>query len=133
MTTNNGRIKLLKEDVDILKAYLKASLDVQMDNHEQAAILKSVEAAEIISNEDFPNDMSRITSTIVIWDNISKTTLEFKLVHPTESNERLGKLSPLNSLGIALMGLRRGDSFVWQKAKRKKYFFVKEVRNTSYI
>ena len=92
-----------------------------------------MEEAEIISNEDFPNTASRLYSTVIIRDTIARINLEYKLVHPNETDEWNGKISPLTPFGIALMGLRKGDSFTWQLSNRRKYYSVVEIRNYTFI
>ncbi|CAL1520355.1 GreA/GreB family elongation factor [Chitinophaga sp. MM2321] len=133
-TENNEQLLMLKEDHDILTQYLKSnSPKLMYDQHLQKEHLEKMSKANVLSNDDFPNTASRLYSTVIIRDTITRTNLEYKLVPPNETDEWNGNISALTPFGLALMGLKKGESFVWQLSKKKKFYSVVEVRNSTFV
>jgi regulator of nucleoside diphosphate kinase len=131
---NKEQLLMLKEDHDVLKQYLtNDSPKLMYDQHLQKEHLEKINAANVLSNDDFPNTISRLYSTVVIRDTVTRTNLEYKLVPPAETGKWNGNISALTPFGLALMGLQKGESFIWQLSKRKKFYTVVEVRNADFI
>ncbi|RFS20101.1 hypothetical protein DVR12_20505 [Chitinophaga silvatica] len=134
ITENKEQLLMLKEDHDILRQYLiNNSPKLMYDQHMQKEHLEKINAANVLGSNEFPNTASRLYSTVIIRDSVTRTNLEYKLVPPSDSDKWNGNISALTPFGLALMGLQKGESFIWQLSKRKKYYTVVEVRNSAYI
>jgi transcription elongation GreA/GreB family factor len=133
-TVNKAPLLLLKNDYELLLQHLKEDRPTLMyDQHLQETQLGRIKTAQVLEAANFPNSVSRLYSTVVIRDTVNRINLEYKLMPPDEADEYSGCISALSLFGLALMGLREGESFTWQLSGRKKYYAVVAIRNTAFV
>lgn len=130
----NDKFILLKEDHQLLtKALENDAQFAALSDVEKAVVKNKLTNAEKVTAEDFPNTVSRLYDVITIRNIKTRLNIQYKLVPPSEKDEWSGKISAISPLGIALMGVTKGQSITWQSGKKKNYYSVMEVINGMYI
>ncbi len=133
MMSNNDLI-VLENDHQLLTKSLDS--DAQFSNLSEAernSIKSKLANAQKVSAKDFPNNVSRLYDVITIRNIKTRQNVQYRLVPPAERDDWGGKISAISPLGIALLGVVKGQSIVWQSGARKNYYAVMEVRNAEYI
>ncbi len=133
MKEKHGPIFLDEDHKLLTKALESDNRFASLSSSEKNRIKNRLNAAQAVTAEDFPNDVSRLYDRITLRNIQSRQNLEFKIVPPSESNDWLGRISAISPLGVQLMGVKEGQSVEWQTDKKKKMFVVMEVRNAMYI
>ncbi|WP_127133248.1 GreA/GreB family elongation factor [Pseudoflavitalea rhizosphaerae] len=125
---------VLQEDFQLLTSALNT------DNHflalsedEKSKIKNKLANAQQVSAADFPNNVSRLYDIITLRNIKTRQNVQFKLVPPAERDSWSGKISALSPLGIALLGVVKGQSISWQSGNKKNYYTVMEVSNAVFI
>jgi regulator of nucleoside diphosphate kinase len=114
-------IRYYHETNEICEDYAhKNTLDVLMENMSNALIL---------NNEDMPEDIVQIYSTIAVTAT-SGWCETFGLVPPFEENVRKGKISVISTLGASLIGLSEGDSLKYGLPGDLISLRIEEVRQS---
>lgn len=70
--------------------------------------------AHVISQKDIPNNVVTMNSKVVFYDDASGKESEVTLVYPSDADLAAGRISILAPVGIALLGLRVGQSIDWK-------------------
>ncbi|MBS1749854.1 MAG: GreA/GreB family elongation factor [Bacteroidetes bacterium] len=133
MSTDNTII-LLKEDHQLLTKSLEQDANFAVLNEEdKKAIKDKLTNAQQVSADDFPNTVSRLYDKITIRNIKDRINIQYQIVPPAERDHWNGKISAISPLGIALMGVTKGQNIVTHTRNRKQYYAVMEVINAMYI
>jgi regulator of nucleoside diphosphate kinase len=123
-----GSLILEKKDYVYLKRILNIS-GYAGDFETQKSLRKltdELKEAQIVNNEDMPNDVVRFNSQITLaLDNGMERTLQ--LVIPSDRDIKNSKISILTPMGAALMGYSQGDTVTWDFPGGTKEFKIVKV------
>jgi regulator of nucleoside diphosphate kinase len=121
---------LLKNDFEILNGYVKNLQGMQVNEKENfSKLYEEIKKAEIVDAENFPADIVRLNSTVVIKDLKTKRDMTITIVLPQKADIKQKKVSVLAPIGTALIGFRKGQTVSWQVPSGKKDFMIMEVSN----
>lgn len=82
-----------------------------------------LEQAKILGKDEFPRDVVRLHSRVVVRDKMARMNFTYHMALPG-SNQ-----SVVAPIGMALLGLRKGEEVKLQERNGKKYYIVMEVSN----
>lgn len=123
-----GSLILEKKDYVYLKRILNIS-GYAGDFETQKSLRKltdELKEAQIVNNEDMPNDVVRFNSQITLaLDNGIEHSLQ--LVIPADRDIKNSKISILTPMGAALMGYSQGDTVTWDFPGGTKEFKIVKV------
>lgn len=102
--------KLILTDKDYERI---SSLLIQKDSEEVDRLWEELSRAQIISQNEIPKDVVTMNSMVRIRDVPTGEEKEIILVYPNQADINLGKISILAPIGMALIGLRAGQSITW--------------------
>jgi len=131
--SSNGRtpllhplpIVLLKDDV-VLIEYL-------MSHHPQwpeiDTLKKKIQTASILDGINFPNEVARIQSTILLRDRVAKQNISYRLNLPESGATAIHNDNVFRPMGAALWGMQSGDELIWPTPKGNRYYFILSVVN----
>ncbi|HSV09796.1 MAG TPA: GreA/GreB family elongation factor [Hanamia sp.] len=130
LTATATPVILLKNDFEILNGYVKNLQGMQVNEKENfSKLYEEIKKAQIVDAEDFPNDIVRLNSTVVIKDLKTKRDMTLTIVLPQKADIKQRKVSVLAPIGTALIGFRKGQTVSWQVPSGKKDFMIMEVSN----
>lgn len=131
LTPTAAPVILLKNDFEILNGYVKNLQGMQVNEKENfRKLYQEIKKAEIVNAEDFPNDVVRLDSTVVIKDMQTKRDMTITIVLPQKADIKQKKVSVLAPIGTALIGFRKGQKVSWEVPSGKKDFMIMEVNNS---
>lgn len=78
------------------------------------ALEEELGRAHVISQKDIPNNVVTMNSKVVFYDEAASKESEVTLVYPSDADLAAGRISILAPVGIALLGLRVGQSIDWK-------------------
>jgi regulator of nucleoside diphosphate kinase len=129
-TTQQDQVILLKKDFEILNNYVKNLHGMQVNEKENFRKLsQELQKAELVSVEDFPNDVVRLDSTVVVRDIQTNRDMTITIVMPASADIKQKKVSVLAPIGTALIGFRKGQKVSWEVPAGKKDFIIMHVEN----
>lgn len=129
--TTENQVILLKKDYAILNDYVKNPHGMQVNERENFKKLsQELGKAQLVSEEDFPADIVRIDSKVVIRDMETKRDLSITIVMPQNADIKQKKVSILAPIGTALIGFRKGREVSWEVPVGTKTFMIMEVSNS---
>ena len=121
---------LLKNDFEILNGFVKNIQGMQVNEKENfSKLYEELKKAQIVDAENFPGDIVRLNSTVVIKDLKTKRDMTLTIVLPQKADIKQKKVSVLAPIGTALIGFRKGQTVSWQVPSGKKDFMIMEVSN----
>jgi len=121
---------LLKHDFEILNAHVKNLQGMQVNEKENFSKLsEELKKAKIVDAEDFPNDVVRLDSTVVIKDLQTNREMTITIVLPQKADIKQKKVSVLAPIGTASIGFGKGQKVSWEVPSGKKDFKILEVSN----
>jgi len=124
-------VTLLKDDFEVLNAYVKNVQGMQVNERENYAKLsQELKKAQLVDPADFPADVVRLDSTVVIKDLQTKREMTITIVLPQKADIKQKKVSVLAPIGTALIGFRKGQKVSWEVPSGKKDFMIMEVKNS---
>jgi regulator of nucleoside diphosphate kinase len=130
-TPAENPVILLKSDFQILNEYVKNLHGMQVNEKENFRRLsEELGKAEQVDIEDFPEDVVRLNSTVVIKDMETKRDMTITIVLPQEADIKQKKVSVLAPIGTALIGFRKGKQVSWEVPAGRKNFMIVEVDNS---
>jgi regulator of nucleoside diphosphate kinase len=130
-TATENQVILLKKDYEILNDYVKNLHGMRVNEKENFAKLsQELGKAQLVTEEDFPGDIVRIDSEVVIKDVETKRNMTITIVMPQNADIKQRKVSVLAPIGTALIGFRKGQKVSWEVPAGKKTFKIMEVNNT---
>jgi len=77
------------------------------------ALEEELGRAEVVSQKDIPNDVVTMNSIVTFVSEDTGRESEIKLVFPKDADVTKGHVSVLAPVGVALIGLRVGQSIDW--------------------
>ena len=129
-TTKQDQVILLKKDFEILNNYVKNLHGMQVNEKENFRKLsQELQKAELVSVDDFPNDVVRLDSTVVVRDIQTNRDMTITIVMPASADIKQKKVSVLAPIGTALIGFRKGQKVSWEVPAGKKDFIIMHVEN----
>ncbi len=118
---------LSKNDhVEITNFLRTNSPDLKYDRLRAEKLLGELNAAQVLSNSEVPNDVVGLNSRVRIRNTVIRQNQEFVLVLPDRVDRRFDRLSVLDPLGSALLGHRKGDTVTLLTARGKRYYAILE-------
>lgn len=72
-----------------------------------------LDRAKIVPDDQLPEDVIAMNSTVELEDLTDGEILTFTLVYPEKADAAAGKISVLAPLGTAMLGYRVGDEIEW--------------------
>lgn len=118
---------VLKEDHDLLMEYLRtAPLELHYDRRIAAGLEQQLQAAMVLGRRDFPPDVVRLGSGVLLRNVVMRQNDHYTLVlQPGECKD--GQLPVLSRLGLKTLGARRGDTITVMGPAGKRYYLLCEV------
>ena len=130
-TAIDNKVVLLKRDYQILKDYIMNLHGMQVNERENFKRLNGeLEKAKIVSEKNFPEDVIRINSQVVIKDVDNNKEMKITVVMPDHADIKEKKISVLAPIGTALIGFRKGREVSWDVPVGRKTFIIMEVDNS---
>ncbi|HXS54765.1 MAG TPA: GreA/GreB family elongation factor [Hanamia sp.] len=128
MVTN--QVILLKNDYEILNEYVKNLHGMQVNEKENFRKLsQELGKAKLVDAAEFPMDIVRLDSTVVIRDVQTKRDMTITIVMPQSADIKQKKVSVLAPIGTALIGFKKGQTVSWEVPAGKKDFIIMDVTN----
>lgn len=94
--------------------YERLALLVQhAETKSSASLEEELARAKVVSQKEIPNDVVTMNSKIKFIDLDSKKISEITLVYPKDADVTKNRVSILAPVGIALIGLRKGQFIDW--------------------
>lgn len=130
LTQTATPVILLKNDFEILNGFVKNLQGMQVNEKENfSKLYEELKKAQIVDAENFPADIVRLNSTVVIKDLKTKRDMTITIVLPQKADIKQKKVSVLAPIGTALIGFKKGQTVSWQVPSGKKDFMIMEVNN----
>ncbi|MEO8719927.1 MAG: GreA/GreB family elongation factor [Ginsengibacter sp.] len=121
---------LLKNDFEILNAYVKNLQGMQVNEKENfGKLFQELKKAKVVNAKNFPIDVVRLDSTVVIQDLQTKREMTLTIVLPQKADIKQKKVSVLAPIGTALIGFKKGHEVSWEVPSGKKNFRIIDVSN----
>jgi regulator of nucleoside diphosphate kinase len=131
ITANVNPVILLKNDFEILNGFVKNLQGMQVNEKENfRKLYDEIRKAQVVKEEDFPSDVVRLDSRVVIKDLQTKRDMTITVVLPQNADIKQKKVSVLAPLGTALIGFRKGQKVSWEVPSGRKDFKILEVDNS---
>ncbi|MEO9021611.1 MAG: GreA/GreB family elongation factor [Ginsengibacter sp.] len=131
LTPTASPVILLKSDFEILNGYVKNLQGMQVNEKENfRKLYAELKKAQIVEPEEFPGDVVRLGSMVVIKDLQTKREMAITIVLPQNADIKQKKVSVLAPIGTALIGFRKGQKVSWEVPSGKKDFKIMEVTNS---
>jgi len=109
------RITITLEDRERLEDLFASSIaEALVDKPYLRDLRGELDSAQVVSQDQIPDDVITMNSTVRLKDMKSREIESFKLVYPDEANIADGRLSILAPLGTAILGCRVGDTVRWK-------------------
>ncbi len=94
--------------------YERLALLLQHTESNNAAILEEeLSRATVVAQKEVPKDIVTMNSKVQFIDQESQKLSEVTLVYPQDADVTKGRVSILAPVGIALIGLRVGQTIQW--------------------
>ena len=130
-TATASPVILLKNDYDILNGYVKNLQGMQVNEKENfGKLYQELKKAKVVTADDFPDDVVRLDSSVVIRDMKTRRDMTITIVLPQKADIKQKKVSVLAPIGTALIGFRKGQTVSWEVPSGKKDFKIMEVSNS---
>ncbi|MBO9681135.1 MAG: GreA/GreB family elongation factor [Flavisolibacter sp.] len=130
LTIENKKRIVAKEDHLLLTEYLKKNKVV--NGNKADSMLHVVENAELLENGDFPWEVVRLNSRVIIRDKVARLNYTYTVVMPELADHKQCKVSVFSEIGSALFGNSRGNDIYWKTPKGKRYFTIMAVSQYDY-
>ncbi|RPE08638.1 transcription elongation factor GreAB [Chitinophaga lutea] len=126
----NHQLVFREDDYEMLTACLN---DGQRASTFGPQVVEALQAdfrkAKLVSKEQFPADVVRLNSKVIVKDLHNDKTMEIIVVMPDSADIKQRKISVMNPVGAALIGFRQGQQVMWQVPTGQKKFTIMEVIN----
>jgi transcription elongation GreA/GreB family factor len=126
MFTENKKRILAKEDFDLLTNYLKSNRAAAVDE-KNSAVIRLIETAQLVDDADFPWEVVRLNSKVIIRDKIARLNYTYIVVMPELADHKQCKVSAFSTIGSALLGHSRGHDIFWSTPKGRRHFTIMAV------
>ncbi len=115
-TSELPEIHVTDQDVQRLQAVVEEYASTDLADYAEALEIE-LERAHVHPQHEIPGDVMTMRSRAVFENLQTGTRRELELVYPNEADPSAGKVSILAPAGLALLGLRAGDTIRWPMAK----------------
>lgn len=130
MITTKNELVLRTDDYKLLVSYLTgANSKTAFDRLNADALQAELKKAKLVDKEDFPDDVVRINSTVLVKAEERNDVMQLILVTPDRANIKEGKISVMAPIGTALIGFRKGHKVKWRVPAGEKTFTILDVTN----
>jgi len=116
--------KLNEGDLRENKEYMYLQSEQQYYEREVRRLTSVLDAAEVIPEEDIPDEEIGIGSSFILQDLEIMESGSFTLVSSAEVDLHNGKISVVSPVGKALIGKRKGDEIAVDLPAGKVHFHV---------
>ena len=131
ITPTVSPVILLRNDFEILNGYVKNLQGMRVNEKDNFRKLsEEIRKAQIVNEEDFPTDVVRLNSHVIIKDLQTKRDMALTIVLPQKADIKQRKVSVMAPIGTALIGFRKGQKVSWDVPSGKKDFKIMEVTNS---
>jgi len=121
-------IFIMREDHNLITRYINAFKKIRsIDGRTIVRLWEQLRNAIVVEKVEFPKDVARLNSTVIVKNLETNLAVAYTIVLPGEVDKRKNKVSVLSPIGIALIGLKKGLYFSWERLAGKKNFSVLEV------
>ena len=121
----------MQEDHNLITRYMNRFKKIKnFDGNTIALFWERLRNAIIIEKGRFPRDVARLNSTVIVKNLQTNLAMAYTIVLPQEVDKRKNKVSILSPIGIALIGLKKGLCFSWERLAGKRNFSILEVYNS---
>lgn len=86
-----------------------------------------MENVQMIEDADFPWEIVRLNSKVIIRDKIARPNYTYIVAMPELADHKQCKVSLFSTIGSALFGNSRGTDIYWETPKGKRYFTIMAV------
>ncbi|MEO9210000.1 MAG: GreA/GreB family elongation factor [Ginsengibacter sp.] len=132
VTATDNQVILLKKDHAVLNDYVRNLHGMQVNEKENFRRLsEELSKAKIVAEKNFPEDVVRINSVVVIKDVATNKDMTLTIVMPEHADIKQKKVSILAPIGTALIGFRKGREVSWEVPAGKKTFIIMDVDNSN--
>jgi regulator of nucleoside diphosphate kinase len=132
MERTKKRLVLTKEDYKIIMHYINTGLAKLTFNRKDAEALESeLKKAKLVNNDQLPQDIVRLNSTVIIKEEKENKMMELTVVTPDKADIRQRLISIMSPVGTALIGFRKGERVKWKVPAGNKTFTILDVQNQS--
>jgi regulator of nucleoside diphosphate kinase len=111
-------LTLGKSDHTKLYALGEAGLDRTPDLAE--VLLTELDRAKVVADDKLPDGVVRMGSR-VSYETNAGTAQTVTLVYPVDADIEKGRISVMTPIGVALIGLRAGQSITWHDRANKRH------------
>lgn len=131
MQKEQTEIFIMREDHNLITRYINGFKNIKsIDGNTIALLWEHLRNAIVIEKGRFPSGVARLNSTVIVKNLQTNLAMAYTIVLPREVDKRKNKISIFSPIGIALIGLKKGLCFNWERLARKKNFSVLEVYNS---
>lgn len=128
LAPTSSPVVLLKTDYEVLNSYVKNLQGMQVNEKENYRKLsEELKKARLVEEIDFPKDVVRLNSTVIIKDLTTNRKMTLTIVLPQKANIKEKKVSVLAPVGTALIGFKKGQVVSWNVPAGEKDFEIMEV------
>lgn len=126
MQTDSQKLVLATKDYQFLRSNI-GNNNAMARETENSSLLGQLAEAEVLEESEFPWEVARLNSKVIIRDKQSRLNYTYTIVLPDEADHRKCNVSIFSPIGSALFGHRRGEDIFWQTPKGKRYFTIMAI------
>jgi len=126
MISENKKLVIAKEDFHLLSNYINNNRAVA-NEEKNSRIIQLIETAQLIEDADFPWEIVRLNSKVIIRDKIARLNYTYIVVMPEQADHKQCKVSAFSTIGSALLGNSRGSDIYWKTPKGRRHFTIMAV------
>jgi regulator of nucleoside diphosphate kinase len=116
----NKKLLIAKKDFSLLSDYLKNNKAVAQDE-KNSEIVQYIKNAELIEDAQFPWEIVRLNSKVIIRDKIARINYTYTVVMPELADHKQCRVSVFSAIGSALFGKSRGNDLFWKAPNGKSF------------
>jgi regulator of nucleoside diphosphate kinase len=126
----NHQLVLRKDDYKIMTSYLNGSRGKTAFDRRNAEDLKAeLKKARLVSNIEFPDDVVRLNSKVLLKAEDKDEVMELMLVTPEKADIKEKRISVMAPIGTALIGFQEGQKVKWRVPAGTRTFTIIKVTN----
>jgi regulator of nucleoside diphosphate kinase len=114
-TSDLPEIHVTDQDLVRLRAVVEEYSATDLADNAEALEVE-LDRATVLPQREIPRDVMTMRSRAVFENLQTGSRRELELVYPREADPAAGKVSILAPVGLALLGLRAGDTIRWPMA-----------------
>ena len=121
-----SKLIMAKDDFEKLIPYF-SNHGAIISNLRNDSLLEKIHEAELVEAEDFPWEIVRLNTKVVIRDKEARYNFAYTVVLPEDADHRKCMVSVFSPIGSALFGYKRGDDTYWQTSNGRRYFTIMAI------